>query len=134
MRDRPVRRLAQPIRSSLVLVKLLVVAAVLALPVPALVLGARGLLRRSGYSSVDARDRTPFALLVTLRLFMLLLLLVLSALTLVAAVGAMIRDWELPSMVYVLGTLDLLVATLVVLTFGRRDRRPARRRATPAAR
>ncbi len=123
-----------PIRSGLVPLTLLLIAAVLLLPVPALVLGARGLLRRDGFSSVDSRDRTPFALLVSLRLLMLVLVFALSALTLVAGIGGLVRNRELPSMVYVLVVLDLLVATLVVLTFGRRERRPARRRATPAPR
>ena len=70
----------------------------------------------------------------TLRLLTLVLLFLLSGITLVSAVGAMIRDVDLHGLVYVFFVLDLLLATLVVLTFGRRERRPARRRATPAPR
>jgi hypothetical protein len=117
-----------------VLVQLLVAAAVVLVPLPALVLGARGLLRRPGYSYDEPADRVSFLLLVTLRLLTLLLLLALSAVTLVSAIGAAVKDVELHGMVYVFLALDVLLAMLVLLTFGRRDRRPARRRATPAAR
>jgi hypothetical protein len=41
---------------------------------------------------------------------------------------------SMPSLVYVFFFLDLLLGALVVLTFGRLDRRPARRPASPAAR
>jgi hypothetical protein len=64
----------------------------------------------------------------------LLLVLALSAVLLVSTIGAVVRDVELHGMVYVLFALDLLLALLIVLSFGRRDRRPVRRRASPAAR
>jgi hypothetical protein len=117
-----------------VLVEVLIAAAVLLVPLPAFVLGCRGLLRRSGYSIVDSGDRLSFAVLVALRVLLLLLVLALSAVTLLACVGAMIRDLDLPNLVYVFFVLDLLLAALILLTFGRRDRRPARRRANPARR
>ncbi|RBY79821.1 hypothetical protein DQ238_09280 [Geodermatophilus sp. TF02-6] len=41
---------------------------------------------------------------------------------------------EMPGLVSVFSVLDLLLAVLVVLTSGRRDRRRVRRRATPAGR
>ncbi|PWW20965.1 hypothetical protein JD79_00091 [Geodermatophilus normandii] len=108
------------------------VAGVLVVALPALWLGTRGLTHRTGhYSSDVGADRVSLVLLVTLRALLLLLVLVLSAVTLVSAVGALVRDLELPSLVLVFFVLDLLLATLVVLTFGRRRPRP---RATPAAR
>ncbi len=111
------------------------VAGVVLLALPALVLGARGLLRRSGhYSSDVGADRASLVLLVLMRLLTLLLMLALSAVTLVAAIGAMVRGLELPDLVSVFFVLDLLLAALVLLTFGRRDRRRVRRRATPAGR
>ena len=111
------------------------VVGVLALPLPALVQGASRLLRRTGRASIDERtDRAELVLLVTGRLFALLLLFVLSAITLLACIGGMIRSRDVPSLVYVFFVADLLVATLVVLTFGRRGPQPARRRATPAPR
>ena len=111
------------------------VAGVLVLPVPALVLGARGLTRRTGhYSSDVTADRVSLALLVAVRLLALLLLTLLSLVVLVSAVGAIVRDLELPGLVSVFFVLDLLCAALVLLTFGRHDRRRVRRRATPAAR
>ena len=58
----------------------------------------------------------------------------LSAVMLVSTIGALIKGVELHGLVYVFFVLDLLLALLIVLTFGRRDRRPARRRASPAAR
>jgi hypothetical protein len=64
----------------------------------------------------------------------MLLVLALTAVLLVSLIGALVRDVDLHGMVYVLFVLDLLLATLVLLTFGRRDRRRARRRATPAPR
>ena len=113
------------------LVKSLLVAGVLVLPVPALVLGVPGVARHRGLGS---DDRLALVLLVVLRVLTLLLVLALSGLTLLTAIGAMVRDLDLPALVYTFLVLDLLLATLVLLTFGRRDRRPARRRATPAAR
>jgi hypothetical protein len=124
----------RPIRSHVVLVKSLLIAGVLVLPVPALITGCRGLLRRPGLSRQDPHDRASFVVLVTVRLVTLVLLFLLSGITLVSAVGAMIRGVSLHGLVYVFFVLDLLLAALVVLTFGRRERRPARRRAIPAQR
>ena len=117
-----------------VLVKLLVAAGVLLLPLPALVLGARGLLKRPGYSPDEPADRASYILLVALRGLVLLLVLALSVVVLVSTIGAAVVGVPLHGMVYVLFGLDVLLALLIVLTFGRRDRRPVRRRATPAAR
>ena len=111
------------------------VAAVLALPLPALVLGAARVRRRTGRSSIHERtDRVELTLLVLGRLLALLLLLALSGITLLACIGGLVRDRTLPSLVYVFFVADLLVGVLVLLTFGRRGRRPARRRASPARR
>jgi hypothetical protein len=79
-------------------------------------------------------DRASIILLVSLRLLTLLLVFALSALTLLSGIGALLKGVQLHGLVYVFCVLDLLLATLVVLTFGRRDRRSVRRRATPAAR
>jgi hypothetical protein len=117
-----------------VLVEVLIAVVVVVVALPAFALGCRGLLRRSGYSLVDSGDRLSFVVLVVLRLLTLLLVFALSAVTLVACIGAAIRELELPNLVYVFFILDLLLAALVLVTFGRRDRRPARRRANPAAR
>jgi hypothetical protein len=123
-----------PIRFGIVLVKVLLLIGLALLPLPALWLGVRGVGRRSGYSSTDSTDRSTIVVLVTLRVLTMLLVLVLTAVLLVSLIGAMIRDVDLHGMVYVLFVLDLLLATLVLLTFGRRERRRARRRATPARR
>jgi type IV secretory pathway VirB3-like protein len=117
-----------------VLVDLLVAVGVLVFPVPALVLGARGLLKRPGYSADEPADRASYVLLVALRGLVLLLVFALSAVVLVSTVGAAVVDVPLHGMVYVLFTLDVLLALLVVLSFGRRVRRPVRRRVSPAAR
>jgi hypothetical protein len=118
-----------------VVLELLMVAGVLLLAVPALVRGALGLRRRSGhYSSDVTADRVSLVLLVAVRLLTLLMVAVLSLVVLVCAVGAIVQDLEMPSLVSVFFLLDLLLAALVVLTFGRRDRRRVRRRVTPAAR
>jgi hypothetical protein len=117
-----------------VLVKLLVLAGVVVLPLPALVSGCRGLLRRPGFSREDPTDRASFVVLVSLRLLTLLLLFLLSGILLLSTIGAMIRHVDLHGLVYVFFVLDLLLGALVLLTFGRRERRPARRRATPAPR
>jgi type IV secretory pathway VirB3-like protein len=117
-----------------VLVKLLVAVGVLVFPVPALVLGARGLLKRPGYTADEPADRASYILLVALRGLVLLLVFALSAVVLVSTVGAMVVDVPLHGMVYVLFTLDVLLALLVVVSFGRRARRPVRRRVSPAAR
>ena len=116
------------------LVSLLVAVGVVLFPVPALVLGARGLLKRPGYDPDEPADRISYIVVVTLRALVLLLVFALSAVVLVSTIGAVVRDVELHGMVYVLFVLDLLLALLVVLSFGRRDRRPSRRRASPAAR
>ncbi len=65
---------------------------------------------------------------------MLLLVVALSAVLLVSAVGAALVGVPLHGMVYVLFGLDVLLALVVVTSFGRRARRPVRRRVTPAAR
>jgi hydrogenase maturation factor len=118
-----------------VVLELLMIAGVLAVAGPALLRGAVGLRRRSGhYSSDVTADRISLVLLVTGRLLTLLLVGVLSLVVLVSAVGAIVRDLQMPGLVSVFFVLDLLIAVLVVLTFGRRDRRRVRRRATPAAR
>ncbi len=117
-----------------VLVKLLVALGVLVFPVPALVLGARGLLKRPGYSVDEPADRASYVLLVGLRGLVLLVVLALSAVLLVSTVGAAVVDVPLHGMVYVLFVLDLLLALLVILSFGRHARRPVRRRVSPAAR
>ena len=64
----------------------------------------------------------------------LLLVLALSTVVLVSTVGAAVVGVHLHGMVYVFFVLDVLLALLIVLSFGRRARRPARRRVTPAAR
>jgi len=114
-----------------VLVDWLLVVGVVVLPLPALALGVRGVSRRPG---IPADDRASFVLLVTVRVVTLVLVFALSAVTLLAAIGALVRDLDLPSLVYTFFVLDLLIGALILLTFGRRDRRPARRRASPAAR
>jgi hypothetical protein len=116
-----------------VVLEVLMVVGVLLLPLPALTLGARGLLRRTGRASIDERtDRVELVLLVTGRLVSLLLLFALSGITLLACIGGLVKGLRVPSLVYVFFVADLLVATLVVLTFGRADRRRARRPASPA--
>ena len=116
------------------LVKSLVIAGVVLLPLPALVLGARGLFRRRGFSADEPADRASLILLIIFRAVTLVLVFALSALVLVATVGAMIKDIELHGAVYVFFVLDLLLAALIMLTFGRREPRPVRRRANPASR
>ena len=116
------------------LVQLLVVVGVLVFPLPALYLGARNLLKRPGYSVDEPSDRASFLMLVSLRTLTWLLVFALSLVTLVSAVGALIQGVELHGLVYVFFVLDVLLALLIVLSFGRRERRPVRRRATPAPR
>jgi type IV secretory pathway VirB3-like protein len=117
-----------------VLVNLLIAAGVVLFPIPALVLGVRGLLRRPGYSPDEPADRASYIVLVTLRVLLLLVVFALSAVILVSTIGAVVVDVPLHGMVYVLFGLDVLLALIVVLSFGRRARRPARRRVSPAAR
>ncbi|MFW3171417.1 hypothetical protein [Geodermatophilus sp. CPCC 206100] len=116
-------------------ISLLIAAGVVLIAPPALALGIGGLRQRSGHYSSDAgADRVSLVLLLTVRVLVLLLVAALSAVVLVSTIGAVIRDIELHGMVYVLFVLDALLVALVLLTFGRRDRPRARRRATPAAR
>jgi hypothetical protein len=122
------------IACNLVLREWLVIAGVVVLPLPALVLGARGVPRRPGYSPDMPGDRVSIIVLITLRVLTLLLVFALSGITLLSAIGALIKGVPLHGLVYVFCVLDLLLGTLIVLTFGRRDRRSVRRRATPAAR
>lgn len=111
------------------------VVGVLLLPVPALVLGIGGLRRRTGRASIDVRaDRIDLGLLILSRVIGLLLLLALSGVTLLSCIGGLVENLTVPSLVYVFFVADLLIAVLVVLTFGRRDRRRARRPANPARR
>jgi hypothetical protein len=124
----------QPIPSGLVLVNLLIAAGVVLFPIPALVLGARGLLKRPGYSADEPADRASYILLVSLRVLLLLVVFALSAVILVSTIGATVRDVQLHGLVYVFFVLDLVLALLIVVSFGRRDRRRVRRRASPAAR
>ena len=112
----------------------LLIAGVVLAALPALVLGARGLFRHRGYVTGDPNDRASVVIMVTLRTVVLLFMLALSAITLVSCIGALIKDVELHGMVYVFFVLDLLLAALVLLTFGRTEKRPVRRRASPAAR
>ena len=116
------------------LVNLLIAAGVLLFPLPALVLGARGLLKRPGYSADEPADRVSYIVLVTLRILLLVVVFALSAVILVSTIGATIRDVQLHGLVYVFFALDVLLALLIVFSFGRRDRRRVRRRATPAKR
>jgi hypothetical protein len=117
-----------------VLLKLLVAAGVVAFPLPALALGARGLFKRPGYSPDEPADRASYILLVSLRVLVLLVVLTLSVVILVSTIGSAIKPVDLHGMVYVLFGLDVLLALLIVLSFGRRERRPVRRRASPATR
>ncbi len=116
------------------LVKLLVAAGVVLFPVPALVLGVRGLPKRPGYSPDEPADRASYVLIIALRTLALVLVLALSVVVLVSTVGAAVVGVPLHGMVYVFFGLDVLLALLIVLSFGRRVRRPVRRRVTPAVR
>ena len=73
-----------------VLVKVLVAAVVVLFPLPALVLGARGLVKRPGYSPDEPADRASYILVVGLRALVLLLVFALSAVVLISSVGAAI--------------------------------------------
>ena len=123
-----------PIRSDAVLVQVLIALGVLLFPLPALYLGARNLLERPGYSVDEPSDRASFLVLVSLRALTCLLVFALSLVTLVSAVGALARGVQLHGLVYVFFLLDLLLALLIILSFGRRDRRRVRRPANPARR
>ncbi|TFV85993.1 hypothetical protein [Blastococcus sp. CT_GayMR16] len=116
------------------LVNLLIAAGVVLFPIPALVLGARGLLKRPGYTADEPADRVSYIVLISLRCLLLLVVFALSVVILVSTIGATVRDVELHGLVYVFFALDVLLALLIVFSFGRRERRRVRRRATPAAR
>jgi len=112
---------------------LAVVVAVLALP--ALVLGVRGLLRREGRFSGDpSTDLASRVVVVVVRLVALVLLLACAGLTLLSTVLAAVKDVDLHGFVYVFFAASVLLAALVLLTFGRLGRRRATPRATPARR
>jgi len=117
-----------------VLVNVLLAAGVVLFPLPMLVRGARGLLKRPGYSADEPADRLSYFLVVGFRVLALLLVFALSALVLVSTIGASIKDVELHGLVYVFFALDVVLALTILFTFGRRERRPSRRRANPAAR
>ena len=114
------------------LVNLLIAAGVVLFPIPALVLGVRGLLKRPGYSADEPADRLSYIVLVTLRVLLLLVVFALSAVILVSTIGATVQDVQLHGLVYVFFGLDVLLALVIVFSFGRRDRRRVRRRANPA--
>ena len=116
------------------LLKIVMIAGVVLVALPSLWLGIRGAGRRRGYSAADPGDRASIVVLLVLRVLTLLLVLALSAVVLLSAIGALIKDVVMPDLVLIFFVLDLLLAVLVLLTFGRRDQRPARRRATPARR
>ncbi len=116
------------------LVNLLIAAGVVLFPIPALVLGARGLLKRPGFNPDEPADRASYIVVVVLRCLLLLLVFALSAVVLVSTIGASVRHVQLHGLVYVFFALDVLLALVIVFSFGRRDRRRVRRRATPAAR
>jgi hypothetical protein len=124
----------EPIPSGLVLVNLLIAAAVVVFPIPALILGARGLLKRPGFNADEPADRLSYVVVVVLRAVLLLLVFALSAVILVSTIGATIRSVQLHGLVYVFFALDVLLALVIWFTFGRRDRRRVRRRVNPAAR
>ncbi|OMQ16106.1 hypothetical protein A7K94_0204845 [Modestobacter sp. VKM Ac-2676] len=115
-------------------IEVLMAIGVVLVPLPALVIGSMRLLHRSGRATDERSDRIELVLLVTGRLIGLLLLAALSAVTLVACIGAIVRDVQVHSLVYVFFIADLLVALLVLLTVGRLTRPPTRRRGSPARR
>jgi hypothetical protein len=123
----------EPIPSGLVLVNLLIAVAVVLFPIPALVLGARGLLKRPGFNPDEPADRVSYIVVIVLRCLLLLLVFALSAVVLVSTIGATVKDVPLHGLVYVFFGLDVLLSLVVAFSFGRRDRRRVRRRATPAA-
>ena len=106
---------------------------VVVLALPALALGVGRLTRRG--PRTPGATTSEFVVVLVGRVLGLLLILALSALVLVATVGALVRDLpDLPSLVYVAFVLDLLLAALVVLTSGPPRRTRTRRRASPAPR
>ncbi|MCU1616194.1 MAG: conserved rane protein of unknown function [Frankiales bacterium] len=112
-------------------VKILMIAGVVILPLPALLLGGRGVRGRRRITS-ESGDRVSLVLLVALRVLVLVLIAGLSTVSLVSLVGAAVKDVDMPGLVYLFFWLDLLLGALVALTFGRRDRQRVRRRANPA--
>lgn len=116
------------------LVNLLIAVVVAVFPIPTLVMGARGLLKRPGFNPDEPADRVSYVVVVVLRVLLLVLVFALSAVTLVSTIGASIRHVPLHGLVYVFFGLDVLLALVVWFTFGRRDRRRLRRRVNPGAR
>ena len=117
------------------LVDVVLAAVVVVLALPALALGARGLLRREGrFSEVASTDLASRVVVVVLRVLALLLLLGCAGLTLLSTIGAAIKDVDLHGFVYVFFVLSVLLAVLVLVTFGRLGRRRVHPRATPARR
>ena len=116
------------------LVNLLIAAAVVVFPIPALILGARGLLKRPGFNPDEPADRLSYVIVVVLRALLLVVVFALSALILVSTIGATIRDVQLHGLVYVFFGLDVLLALVIWFSFAHRGRRRVRRRVTPAAR
>lgn len=114
--------------------QLLVAAAVVLLPLPSLALGVRNVSRIPGFAPGDPGDRTSVVVIVSLRVVALLLVFLLSAVCLVSAIGSLIKGIELHGLVYVFCILDLLLALLIVLSFGRRELRREHRSARPARR
>jgi hypothetical protein len=131
----PITSAADALRFPLVLVDLLLAAVVALLALPALVLGVRGLVRRRGrFSGEPGADRASLIVVVVLRVFALLLLLGSAGLTLLSTIGAAVKDVDLHGFVYVFFVLTVLLAVLVLTTFGRRAPRRATPRASPARR
>ncbi|MCW2582348.1 MAG: rane protein of unknown function [Klenkia sp.] len=112
------------------------IAGCLLVAVPALVLGVRRVNRHGGrVLRPTGADRREYALIVVGRVLGLLFLLALTLLVLLAAVGGLVRDREVPDLVSVFFVLALLLSALVVLTSGGGGpRRRSRRRGTPARR
>src|SRR5690349_18769001 len=106
------------------------------LPLPALAAGVRGLRGGAHHPSADRPgDRFSRGLLLTLRALLLLLVLVLTGLVGLSLVAALARGVAtMPTLLYELFFAGLALAVLVLPGCVRRGRRPARRRATPAAR
>jgi hypothetical protein len=117
-----------------VLIDVLIAVGVVLFPLPSLMMGASGLLKRPGYNTDEPADRLSYGLVVLGRGLTLLLVLALSAVILVSTIGAAIKHVELHGLVYVFFGLDVVLALTIVLTFGRRGPRRVRRRASPAPR
>ena len=88
---------------------------------------------RPGFNPDEPADRASYIVVVVLRCLLLLLVFALSAVILVSTIGATVKDVELHGLVYVFFGLDILLALVIVFSFGRPDRRRVRRRVTPAA-